>query len=232
MNNFDPLETKKFSDLSLCWWDPEGPCKPLHKMGPLRLQAIIEQVPISGKKIIDIGCGGGLLTEDLVQCGACVTGIDNSSELISVAKQHAYCNNLSIHYEINTAENKAQEQAKSYDIVCCMELLEHVPDPYSVIRACAQLVKPEGWVFFSTLHRTFKSYLLAILAAEYVFNLLPRGTHHFARFIKPSELAKAARDNKLMPICIKGIGYNPVNEQVSFNLDVSVNYIIACQCIT
>lgn len=225
-NNVDDQEIKKFDEFAKTWWDPEGEMKPLHQLNPLRFAFIEAHAPVKDKTIIDIGCGGGILTECLAKAGAHVTGIDMSEAGIAVAKQHAKENELSINYQKIPAETFAEQHSHQFDIVTCMEMLEHVPDPSRVIAACATLLKPGGKCFISTINRNMKSYLLAILGAEYVLRLLPRGTHEYAKFIRPSELRQWAHQAKLSINTIKGIHYNPIRQHFSLTDDVSVNYLV------
>lgn len=229
MSNSDPIEIDKFSTLSEAWWDTKGPCKPLHKINPVRLQFIEKYILLEKQKIIDVGCGGGLLTESLAHRGAHATGIDKSEQLIAVANQHAKDNALSIDYFTEDVEILAKKQKNYFDTACCMELLEHVPDPASLIQACSDLVKPNGWLFFSTINRNPYAYLTAIIGAEYLLKLLPKGTHQYQKFIRPSELAMAARKAGLNLKKIQGILYNPLIPTVTLSNNVCVNYIAAFQ---
>ncbi|WP_295760536.1 bifunctional 2-polyprenyl-6-hydroxyphenol methylase/3-demethylubiquinol 3-O-methyltransferase UbiG [Undibacterium sp.] len=226
--NADPAEIKKFSDLAHRWWDPSSEFRPLHEINPLRLEWINNSIALSGKKVIDIGCGGGILAESMARKGATVTGIDLSDKALKVADLHGLESGISVHYEKISAEEMADREAAQYDVVTCMEMLEHVPDPASIIRACAKLVKPGGHVFFSTLNRNPKSYLYAVLGAEYLLQLLPKGTHDYAKFITPAELAQAIRNANLQVNAIKGMGYNPISKIYSLNQDTSINYLVAC----
>ncbi|AZP13003.1 bifunctional 2-polyprenyl-6-hydroxyphenol methylase/3-demethylubiquinol 3-O-methyltransferase UbiG [Undibacterium parvum] len=226
--NADPAEIKKFSDLAHRWWDPSSEFRPLHEINPLRLEWINNSIALSGKKVIDIGCGGGILAESMAKKGAKVTGIDLSDKALKVADLHGLESGISVHYEKISAEEMAEREAAQYDVVTCMEMLEHVPDPASIIRACAKLVKPGGHVFFSTLNRNPKSYLYAVIGAEYLLQLLPKGTHDYAKFITPAELAQAIRNANLQVNAIKGMGYNPISKIYSLNQDTSVNYLVAC----
>ncbi len=235
--NVNPEEIKKFEKVASQWWDLNGDFKPLHQVNPLRVQFISQHVAQSGmqffnKKIVDVGCGGGILTESLTMLGAKVTGIDMGSEPLNIAKLHALESGLIIEYEKITAEEKAAQYSEQYDMVTCMEMLEHVPDPASVIRACAQLVKPNGLVFFSTLNKTVKSYLLAIIAAEKLFKLVPDGTHDHDKFIRPSKLITWAEESGLKCIDACGIHYNPLTENHKLVSTLDVNYILCCQKIT
>ncbi|NQW68890.1 MAG: bifunctional 2-polyprenyl-6-hydroxyphenol methylase/3-demethylubiquinol 3-O-methyltransferase UbiG [Betaproteobacteria bacterium] len=225
--NVDQSEIAKFSALAHRWWDPNSEFKPLHAINPLRLSWMKSFVNFEGKKVVDIGCGGGILAESLAQSGADTTGIDLSEKALKVAELHALEVGANLTYRAISAEDLAQEQAGQYDVVTCMEMLEHVPDPASVVRACATLCKPGGILFFSTLNRNPKSYLFAIIGAEYILRLLPKGTHEFAKFIKPSELANFTRAAGLEMLGMKGLGYNPITQVYSLNDNVDVNYMIA-----
>ena len=224
--NIDPAEIKKFEDLASRWWDEQGEFKPLHEMNPLRLNFINNGSDLTNKMVCDIGCGGGILSESMAQCGATVSGIDMGKAPLSVARLHALENNLEIDYQQITAEDLAQQKPASFDVITCMEMLEHVPDPASIINACFNLVKPGGSVYFSTINRNPKSYLFAIVGAEYMMKLLPRGTHDFAKFIKPSELDEWARIAGLELVNLKGISYNPFTSLFSQSQDVDVNYMV------
>jgi 2-polyprenyl-6-hydroxyphenyl methylase / 3-demethylubiquinone-9 3-methyltransferase len=225
--NSDALEISKFSAMAKGWWDPKGPCRPLHTLNPTRLQFIKNYVTLEGKKIIDIGCGGGLLTEELARAKAQVTGIDKSEALIKVAEQHAKQSGLNISYLLEDTETLAKKQPKYFDLACCMELLEHVPDPTLLIKACSDLIKSGGWLFFSTVNRNFYAYLSAIIGAEYVLKFLPKGTHQYEKFIRPSELAKTARKAGLDLQKLQGIHYNPLTHSANLTHTVQVNYIAA-----
>ncbi len=228
--NADPAELAKFSDLAHRWWDLEGEFRPLHQINPLRLDWINSQCPIKGQKILDVGCGGGILAEAMAGSGAQVTGIDLAAKALRVAQLHALeAQTPNLEYREVSVETLAQEQAQSFDVVTCMEMLEHVPDPASVVSACAALVKPGGWVFFSTLNRNPKSFLFAIVGAEYVLNLLPRGTHEFAKMIRPSELAAYCRGAGLDLRSTRGMAYNPLTRRYWLNTDTSVNYLFAAR---
>jgi len=229
MSNADPVEIEKFSQLAHKWWDPNSEFKPLHEINPLRLGYIDRIAAISGKTVLDVGCGGGILTESMDGLGAKVTGIDLADKSLQVAKLHLLESGRQVEYRKIAVEVLAAEQPASFDIVTCMEMLEHVPDPAAVVAACARLVKPDGHVFFSTLNRNPKSYLFAIIGAEYVLNLLPRGTHDFAKFIKPSELAQWCRNTGLNVSDVTGMSYNPLDKNYSLGRDTSVNYIVACR---
>jgi len=230
--NVDLSEIKKFSAHASHWWDPEGDLKTLHQMNPLRLDYIDAKAILKNKKIIDIGCGGGLLTEGMAKRGAEVTGIDMSEPAITVAKLHQHESGTTVEYKVTLAETIASERPAQYDIVTCLEMLEHVPDPMSVIQACATLVKPGGHVFFSTLNRNLKSYLYAILGAEYILKILPKNTHHYAQFIRPSELITWSRKAGLTLSAMTGIHYHPLKKEFSLTSDVSVNYLISLRKAT
>ena len=228
--NADPAELAKFSDLAHRWWDMEGEFRPLHQINPLRLEWINGIRPIKGMQVLDVGCGGGILADAMARNGAQVTGIDLAGKALRVAQLHAMeAQTPSLEYREVSVETLAQEQPQSFDVVTCMEMLEHVPDPASVVRACAALVKPGGWVFFSTLNRNPKSFLLAIVGAEYVLGLLPRGTHEFAKMIRPSELAAYCRSSNLDLLHTRGMAYNPLTKRYWLNSDTSVNYLFATQ---
>lgn len=226
--NVDPAEIEKFSALATRWWDPDSEFKPLHEINPLRLNWILEHAgSLQGKKVLDVGCGGGILSESMAQQGAHVTGIDLAVRSLKIARLHSLESGVSVAYHHSSAEEFAAQHPEQFDIITCMEMLEHVPNPASVVHACAQLVKPGGWVFFSTLNRNPKSFLFAIIGAEYVLNLLPRGTHRYESFIKPSELARAARHANLKVRQINGLSYHPLNKTYSLSHDSSVNYLMA-----
>ena len=227
-HNVDPAELAKFSDLAHRWWDPESEFRPLHQINPLRLAWIDSLIPLSGKTVLDVGCGGGILADAMARKGAQVLGIDLATKSLKVAQLHALeAQTAGVSYREISAEDLAAEQAGQYDVVTCMEMLEHVPDPAAVVKACAELVKPGGWVFFSTLNRNPKSFLFAIVGAEYVLNLLPRGTHEYARMIKPSELATFARASDLELQVMRGMEYNPLTKRYWMSADTSVNYLMA-----
>lgn len=228
--NADPAELAKFSDLAHRWWDVDGEFRPLHQINPLRLDWINSLCPVKNLKVLDVGCGGGILADSMARQGAEVTGIDLSAKALRVAQLHAMeAQTPNINYREISAEAMADEQPGSFDVVTCMEMLEHVPDPASVVQACATLVKPGGWVFFSTLNRSPKSFLFAIVGAEYVLNMLPRGTHEYAKMIKPSELASFCRAVELDLRQTRGMGYNPLTQRYAMSLDTSVNYLFATQ---
>lgn len=228
-HNVDPAEVAKFDALADSWWDPEGQSKPLHQINPLRLQFIRERTPLKNAKIVDVGCGGGILTESLSLSGADATGIDMGELPLEIARLHALEADLKINYQQITAEAMAAEHSDTFDAVTCMEMLEHVPDPQAIINACAAMVKPGGDVYFSTLNRNPKAWLLAIVGAEYIANMLPKGTHDYARFIKPSELARACREAGLTVSAIAGISYNPLTRKYTLTDDVDVNYLMHCR---
>ncbi|MCU0942629.1 MAG: bifunctional 2-polyprenyl-6-hydroxyphenol methylase/3-demethylubiquinol 3-O-methyltransferase UbiG [Hydrogenophaga sp.] len=226
--NADPAELAKFSDLAHRWWDPESEFRPLHQINPLRLDWIDTLAPIQGKRVLDVGCGGGILSDAMARRGADVTGIDLATKALRVAQLHALeAATPNVRYLETSAEALASEQPGSFDVVTCMEMLEHVPDPSSVVRACSELVKPGGWVFFSTINRNPKSFLFAIVGAEYVLRLLPRGTHEYAKFIRPSELAGHCRATGLELLHTKGMEYNPLTRRYWLSGDTSVNYLLA-----
>jgi len=228
-SNVDEAELAKFGALAARWWDPQSEFKPLHDINPLRLTWIDKHVGLRGKSVIDIGCGGGILAESMAGIGAFVTGIDLSEKPLKVAQLHLLESGKSVTYRLISAEEIASEQPESFDCVTCMEMLEHVPDPQSTVRAAMTLCKPGGWVFFSTLNRNPKSFLFAIIGAEYVLNLLPKGTHEYRRFITPAELATMCRNASLNVTEFIGMTYNPFSKIYSLNDDVSVNYIAACR---
>jgi len=226
--NLDVLETEKFEALAENWWDREGPCRPLHDLNPTRLQFIVDRCSIEEKTILDIGCGAGILSESLAKRHAFVTGIDASPTLVQAAKQHARSHAHAmehLRYEVSTAETFAKENPQVFDVVTCMELLEHVPSPLELIQSCANLVKPQGHLFFSTLNRTPKSFFLAVVGAEYVLNLLPKHTHQYSKFIRPSEFAESLRKANLYLEELAGLDYNPFTRQSKLSSDVSINYL-------
>ena len=225
--NADPLEIQKFSELAHRWWDPTSEFRPLHEINPLRLEWINARVPLAGKQVCDVGCGGGILAESIAKKGATVTGIDLSEKALKVADLHSLESGIKVRYELTSAEELAAREAGQYDVVTCMEMLEHVPDPAAIVQACAKLVKPGGHIFFSTLNRNPKTYLFAIIGAEYVLGLLPRGTHDYAKFITPAELSGFARTAGLEVEALKGMTYNPLTKIYSLNQDTSVNYLVA-----
>jgi 2-polyprenyl-6-hydroxyphenyl methylase / 3-demethylubiquinone-9 3-methyltransferase len=226
MINVDPLELEKFSQLAHRWWDPASDFKPLHEINPLRLDYIDGIAGLGGKRVLDVGCGGGILTEAMASRGASVTGIDLGEKPLKVAQLHLLESGLQVEYRLVSAEALEQEMPGAFDVVTCMELLEHVPDPAETVRACAGLARRGGRVFFSTINRNLKSYALAVIGAEYVLKLLPRGTHDYARFIKPSELATACRKAGLEVQGITGMSYNPFTKTYALGPDAAVNYIL------
>ena len=226
--NADPAELAKFSELAHRWWDPESEFRPLHQINPLRLAWIEGMAPLAGQRVLDVGCGGGILADSMARKGAEVTGIDLSSKALKVAQLHALeAGTQGVSYREISAEAMAAEQPASFDVVTCMEMLEHVPDPSSVVRACATLVKPGGWVFFSTINRNPKSFLFAIVGAEYLLRMLPKGTHEYAKMIRPSELAAHCRGAGLSLEQTRGMEYNPLTQRYWLSGDTSVNYLIA-----
>lgn len=228
MHNADPAELDKFGDLAHRWWDPQSEFKPLHEINPLRLDWIENAISgFKGKRVLDVGCGGGLLSEGMAKRGASVTGIDLSERPLGVAKLHLLESGQQVDYRLVSAEALASEMPGQFDVVTCLEMLEHVPDPASIVRACGTLVKPGGKVFFSTINRNLKAYLLAVVGAEYVLNLLPKGTHDYARFIKPSELSRWSKAAGLEPEALSGLAYNPLTQVYSLGKDTDVNYLMA-----
>jgi 2-polyprenyl-6-hydroxyphenyl methylase / 3-demethylubiquinone-9 3-methyltransferase len=228
--NVDPQELSKFSDLAHRWWDPESEFKPLHQINPLRLDWIDTLSPVRGQAVLDVGCGGGILAESMALRGARVLGIDLAAKPLGVARLHALETGVqNIEYREIATEALAAEQPGAFDVVTCMEMLEHVPDPAAVVAACATLVRLGGWVFFSTLNRNAKAFALAIVGAEYVLQLLPKGTHEYAKFIRPSELARWAREAGLALHATRGMTYNPLTRRYSLNADTDVNYLFACR---
>jgi 2-polyprenyl-6-hydroxyphenyl methylase/3-demethylubiquinone-9 3-methyltransferase len=226
--NADPQELQKFSELAHRWWDPGSEFRPLHEINPLRLEWIDARAPLAGKKVLDIGCGGGILAESMAVKGAHVTGIDLSDKALKVADLHSMESGVQVRYEKIAAEDLAAREPGQYDVVTCMEMLEHVPDPASIVRAAAALAKPGGKLFFSTLNRNPKSYLLAIIGAEYLLRMLPKGTHDYAKFITPAELSGFVRAAGLELDAFKGMSYNPLTRIYSLNRDTDVNYLVAC----
>ncbi len=226
--NFDPSELQKFDDLASRWWNPSSEFSALHKINPLRLEWIERWVPLAQKKVADVGCGGGILSESLAVAGADVTGIDLAEKALKVAELHSVETGVSVRYMNIAAEHLAEREPAQYDLVTCMEMLEHVPDPASVVRACSNLVKPGGHVFISTLNRNLKSFLFAIVGAEYLLRMLPRGTHEHSKFITPAELSIYARQAGLSVAGMTGISYNPLSGRYRLGKDTSVNYIMTC----
>lgn len=229
-DNFDPAELAKFSDLAHRWWDKDSEFRPLHEINPIRLDWISSVAPLKGKRVLDVGCGGGILADAMARKGASVLGIDLASKALKVAQLHALeAQTEGVQYREISAEALAAEQPGSFDVVTCMEMLEHVPDPSSIVKACAALVKPGGHVFFSTINRNAKAFLFAIVGAEYLLNMLPRGTHEYAKLIKPSELASYCRAAGLDLQQAKGMEYNPLTRHYWLSADTSVNYLLATQ---
>jgi len=224
--NADPQELEKFSALAHRWWDPQSEFKPLHQINPLRLDWIERLAPLAGKSALDVGCGGGILAESMARRGARVKGIDLSDKALKVAQLHSLESRVAVDYEAVSAEDLAVRSPSAFDVVTCMELLEHVPEPASTVRACAGLARPGGDVFFSTINRNLKSYLFAVIGAEYVLKLLPKGTHDYAKFIKPSELARHCRDSGLAVKSIIGMTYNPLARTYALGEDTDVNYLV------
>jgi 2-polyprenyl-6-hydroxyphenyl methylase/3-demethylubiquinone-9 3-methyltransferase len=230
MSNVDPQELAKFGELAHRWWDPESEFRPLHQINPLRLEWIQRLAGLRGKRALDVGCGGGILAEAMAGQGADVLGIDLAGRALKVAQLHAMESGAAgVRYREVSVEDLAGEQPAQYVVVTCMEMLEHVPDPSSIVRACAALAKPGGWVFFSTLNRNPKSFLFAIVGAEYLLQLLPKGTHEYARFIRPSELARWCRDGGLDVHATRGLTYNPLTRRYRLTDDTGVNYLFACR---
>jgi 2-polyprenyl-6-hydroxyphenyl methylase / 3-demethylubiquinone-9 3-methyltransferase len=227
--NSDAAELNKFGELAHKWWDKSSEFKPLHDINPLRLNYINDAIPLKGKAVLDVGCGGGILSESMAEKGAIVTGIDLGEKALNVAQLHSLESGVEVDYRLISAEAHADDAAGQYDVVTCLEMLEHVPDPASIVRACAKLVKPGGHVFFSTINRNLKAYAFAVLGAEYILNMLPKGTHDYAKFIKPSELASFARQAELSLIGQVGMSYNPITQHYWLNDDVSVNYLVHMQ---
>ena len=224
--NADALELQKFGDVAHKWWDKNSEFKPLHEINPLRLNWIDGLATLDGKRVLDVGCGGGILSESMYFKGADVTGIDLGEKAINVAKLHQLDSGAKVNYQLIAVEQLAAEQPASFDIVTCMEMLEHVPDPAAIVAACAKLVKPGGAVFFSTINRSPKAYLFAVIGAEYILNMLPKGTHDYAKFIKPSELSGWARSAELNVGNMRGMSYNPMTQHYSLGDDVAVNYMM------
>lgn len=227
--NVDPAELKKFGELAHRWWDPNSEFKPLHDINPIRLEWIERHTCLQDKRVLDVGCGGGLLSEGMATFGAKVTGIDLAEKTLVIARLHLLESGQSVNYQLTSAEAMAVQAPANFDVVTCMEMLEHVPNPASIIQACATLVKPGGQVFFSTLNRNPKAWLLAVLGAEYVLNLLPRGTHDYSNFIKPSELTAYCRQAGLSVTEVIGLNYNPFTRQCRLTPDTQVNYLLRAQ---
>ncbi|MEO8059834.1 MAG: bifunctional 2-polyprenyl-6-hydroxyphenol methylase/3-demethylubiquinol 3-O-methyltransferase UbiG [Burkholderiales bacterium] len=228
--NADPQELAKFSDLAHRWWDTESEFRPLHQINPLRLDWIDAHVPLAGKRVLDVGCGGGILSDSMARRGATVLGIDLAAKPLKVAQLHALeADTPNVEYREVAAEALAAEQPDGFDVVTCMEMLEHVPDPSSIVAACTALVKPGGWVFFSTINRNAKAFVFAIVGAEHVLQLLPKGTHEYAKFIRPSELAQWCRNTGLDLLDTRGMEYSPITQRYWLSADTSVNYLLACR---
>ena len=228
-DNVDQAELLKFGELAAKWWDRDGPMRPLHDINPARLEWIERLAPLAGRQVLDVGCGGGVLTEAMAQKGAAVLGIDLADKPLNVARLHARDSNVRVEYCACAAETLAAERPASFDVVTCMEMLEHVPDPAQTVQACASLTRPGGWIFFSTINRNLKAFALAIVGAEYVLNLLPRGTHQYEKFLKPSELSKYARAAGLEVREVIGMQYNPFTKSAMLGSDTAVNYLMACR---
>ncbi|MEX1073550.1 MAG: bifunctional 2-polyprenyl-6-hydroxyphenol methylase/3-demethylubiquinol 3-O-methyltransferase UbiG [Burkholderiales bacterium] len=226
--NADPAELARFSDLAHRWWDPQGEFRPLHEINPLRLEWIERHAPLADRDVLDVGCGGGILAEAMARRGARVTGIDLAEKPLNVAQLHLMESGLAVRYEFASAEDYAASHAGAFDALTCMEMLEHVPDPASAVAACARLLKPGGRAFFSTINRNPKAYLFAVIGAEYVLKLLPKGTHDYARFIRPSELARWCRDAGLREVELTGMTYNPLTRRYRLGPDCDVNYLLCC----
>lgn len=226
MHNVDQNEIAKFSAMAQSWWDPKGPMKPLHELNPLRLSYIQQYVSLENKKVLDIGCGAGILTESLARSGAIATGIDMSLDAIHVARNHAEKSQITVNYQQIETEVFAQQHSNQFDVITCMEMLEHVPNPQSIIDAASKMIKSNGLIFFSTINRNVKSFLSAIVGAEYVLNLLPKGTHHYQQFIRPSELTQWAEKSGLALKGLQGITYHPLKGAFSFTDSVDVNYLM------
>ena len=227
--NADPAELAKFGALAHRWWDPQGDMRPLHEINPLRLDWIDRLASLAGKRVLDVGCGGGILAEAMAQRAARVTGIDLSSKPLRVAQLHALESGTAVDYRESSAESLAAQLPAAFDVVTCMEMLEHVPDPASTVNACSALARPGGWVFFSTINRNPQAFLFAIVGAEYVLRLLPRGTHEYARFIRPSELAAMARRAGVEVVEVLGLTYSPLTRRFALGRDTAVNYLVACR---
>jgi 2-polyprenyl-6-hydroxyphenyl methylase/3-demethylubiquinone-9 3-methyltransferase len=230
MSNADPHELAKFSELAHRWWDTESDFRPLHEINPLRLEWIDSLAPLGGKRVLDVGCGGGILADSMARRGADVLGIDLAGKALRVAQLHAIeAATPRVEYREVAAEDLAVEAPESFDVLTCMEMLEHVPDPAAIVAACGRLLKPGGWAFFSTINRNAKAFALAIVGAEHVLRLLPKGTHEYAKFIRPSELSAWCRAASLDPVATRGLEYNPVSRRYRLSADTSVNYSVACR---
>lgn len=231
-DNVDPLEIEKFQSIASRWWDRESEFKPLHDINPLRVGYILDHAgDLAGKKILDIGCGGGILAEALAEKGAIVTGIDMAEMSLKVAKMHLHESGYDIDYQKIPAEEFAKDNVAEYDVITCLEMLEHVPDPASIINAATSMLKPDGHLFFSTINRNPKAFALAIIGAEYILNMLPKGTHEYKKFIKPSELAKVVREKQLDVVDTTGMTYNPITKHYKLGRDIDVNYLMYCKAI-
>lgn len=228
-SNVDPAELAQFNAQAAHWWDRDGPMRALHQINPLRLQVIDRHIRLNGARVADVGCGGGILSEALAHAGAEVTAIDLSTQVLQVAREHARSAGLDIDYREQAAEDLAAELPGSFDLVCCMEMLEHVPAPESIISACAQLLRPGGTAVFSTLNRHPRAFVEAIVGAEYLLNMVPRGTHHYRQFIRPSELARGCREAGLEVIDMRGLGYNPLSQSFRLHRDLRVNYFLSAR---
>ncbi len=226
-NNHDPAELDRFNQLADQWWNTNGPMKPLHQLNPLRLAFVQQHASLAHQKVLDVGCGGGILTEAMAQCDADLSALDLSEDLLAAAKHHAEQQGLTINYQAQSIEDFSQQHKSAFDVITCMEMLEHVPNPSAIINACCDSLKPGGIAFFSTINRNIKAFTQAIVGAEYLLDLLPRGTHEYAKFIKPSELCRMTREAGLELIQLHGIKYHPLSSAFSLTTDVSVNYLAA-----
>jgi len=230
-SNLDPSEIKKFESLAHRWWDSKSEFKPLHQINPLRLGLIGEYVDVNNKEIIDVGCGGGILSEGMASKGARVTGIDLAEKALGVAKLHLHESGYKIEYKKSSAEDYSADKPEAFDVVTCMEMLEHVPDPSSIVAACSRLLKPGGWAFFSTISKTPKAFLFAIIGAEHILKLLPKGTHEYRKFIRPSSLASMIRNSGMEVVNSRGMGYNPITDRYSLTSNTDVNYTMIARKI-
>jgi len=227
--NLDPAETEKFNQHATQWWDPQGPLRTLHGINPVRLEFMRQHSSLENLRIVDIGCGGGVLSEAMAKLGADIVGIDLAEQAIETARLHGLESRIAVDYRLISSAEFAEQEPASFDVVTCMELLEHVPDPVAVVTDCSNLVKPGGWLFFATLNRTLTAFVQAIVAAEHLLQLLPRGTHDYAKLIRPSELAQWCRSAGLEVVRIRGLGYNPITHEASLRQNCSVNYLLAAQ---